>query len=107
MIVRFFEKFDDHCLTYFFLIGFCLGLFGPEEGSAISCGAVMALIGGLAWYSLKAVLITGSTVKNWERDHPGEPMFRAGGLTEYDQDYAEAVGKAAAEAIRRQNNDGK
>ncbi|OHB59765.1 MAG: hypothetical protein A2Y12_03535 [Planctomycetes bacterium GWF2_42_9] len=107
MIVRFFEGFDRHCLVYFFLIGFALGLNGPEEGSAFYCGAVMTFVGGLAWYTLKAIFITGSTVRNWDKTNPGEPMFRAGGLTEYDQDYAEAVGKAAAEAISRQNNDGK
>jgi len=107
MIVRYFEAFDDHCISYFFLIGFCLGIFGQGDGSAISCGAVMATVGGLAWYSAKALLITGTTIANWDRDHPGEPMFKTGGLTQYDQDYAEAIGKAAAEAIRRQNNDGK
>lgn len=107
MIVSLFEKFDDHCIVYFFLIGFALGLNNPEEGSAFFCGLVMATVGGLAWYACKAVFITAGTVRNWDRDHPGEPMFKAGGLTQYDQDYAEAVGKAAADAIRRQNHESK
>ena len=107
MIIKFFEAFDDHCLAYLFLVGFTLGIFSPVEGSAFFSGLILTTIGGLAWYSCKAVIITAGTIKNWDRDHPGEPMWSDRGLTDYDRNYAEAVGKAAAEAIRRQSHDGK
>lgn len=101
MIVRFIEAFDDHCLIYFFLIGFALGLNGPEEGSAFYCGGAMTTVGGLAWYSAKALLITGSTIANWDKTNPGEPMFRVGGLTEYDKEKCRQTGQAVVDAIKK------
>lgn len=104
------KRFLEYPLSHFFILGLGLGIFGknPNNENPLFIAMVVTTVLGLGWYTLKAIFITGSTVANWDRDHPGEPMFRAGGLTQYDQDYAEAVGKAAADAIRksRQNDDG-
>lgn len=101
MIVRFFEKFDDHCIIYFALIGAVLGIWRGRTGEDIMVLAIYAAtIGGLCWYTAKAVLITAGTVKR--SIETGEPLIKAGGLTEYDTEFARQVGEAA-EAARRRN----
>lgn len=104
MIVRFFEKFDDHCILYFFLIGLGLAIFGknPNHDDPLAMGLLTAAGGGMVWYSIKALLITGNTIATWKQTHPGEPMFHAGGLTEYDSELARRIGEAS-EAARRRN----
>lgn len=103
MIVRFFMKFDDHCLVYFLLIGLGLAIFGknPNNENPLVTGLLMATVCGMAWYAVKAILITGNTIATWKQTHPGEPIFKAGGLTEYDREFARQVGEAAEGARRR------
>jgi len=104
------KRFVEYPLSHFFILGLGLGVFGknPNNENPLFIAMVVTTVLGLGWYTLKAVFITSCTVKNWDRDHPGEPMFRAGGLTEYDQEQCRQTGRAVAEAIRqsRQNDDG-
>jgi len=100
MIVKMFSAYDDHCIIYSGFIGIILNLaFGPNV-DPVSAFFIFAFLGGLFWYAGKAVLITGGTVKRCIET--GEPMIKAGGLTEYDTEFAKQIGEAA-EAARRRN----
>ncbi len=105
MIARAIEAFDDHCILYLAAAGAFLDVFvAPPHDIAASLLSTMftvSFLGTLAWYAIKAVCITSGTVANWERDHPGEPRFKAGGLTEYDEEKCRQTGSAVAEAIKK------
>lgn len=111
MITNAIKRFVEYPLSHFFILGLGLGIFGknPDSENPLIIALMVMTVLGLGWYTLKAIFIAGSTVKNWDRDHPGEPMFRAGGLTEYDAEKCRQTGAAVAEAIRksRQNDDGR
>lgn len=101
MIKRALTKFAEKPISYFFLIGCVVCLFGPHPDQFLLMGIYIAALGGAGWYFLKAIFIAGSTVKNWDVEHPGEPMFKPGGLTAYDAELARQVGEAAGRANRR------
>ncbi len=105
MIARFIEEFDKHCILYLAAMGAFLDVFiAPPHNIAASLLSTMftvAFLGTLVWYAIKAVCITSSTVANWERDHPGEPRLKSGGLTEYDEEKCRQTGQAVAEAIKK------
>jgi hypothetical protein len=105
MLVRFFTKFDDHCIIYSALIGVSLNMMYGPTFEPLASAALFALIGGVVWYTLKAIFITGGTVVNWSRDHPGEPMIHAGGTSEYDTAFADKIGAAVAKGMRSTIND--
>ena len=96
-----FEKFDDHAIIYLLGLAILISMFSkPLHGDYFSFAFGLWIILCLAYYTLKAIFITSSTVINWERDNPGVPFFRAGGVTEYDQGFADAIGKAVGEEMR-------
>jgi|ERR1039457_3355765 hypothetical protein len=100
------EKFDDHAIIYLFGIAIMISLFvKPPHGDNITFALVVWIVFCLVYYTLKAIFITSCTIINWDRDNPGKPMISAGGLTEYDQGFAETIGKAAAEASRSSGSD--
>lgn len=95
MMTRFFKRWAEYPITHFFLTGIILGIFGKHPESFIECGFYVAALGGFVWYVIKAFLVTGNTIAGWKDTHPGEPMIHAGGLTEYDREFAKQVGRAA------------
>lgn len=97
MFAKFLEAFDKHCIIYSALVGVALMPFTVQGQNPLVLPAVTAFLGTVVWYGLKALFITGSTVKNWDKTNPGEPMFSAGGLTEYDSAFAQRIGKSAGE----------
>jgi len=100
-MAKFFSRFAEYPITHFFVIGFVLGILGKNPDKSFEIAGVSALLGGLFWYTAKAFLVTGHTVKNWDKLYPGEPMFKSGGLTEYDREFARQVGESAEKARRR------
>lgn len=105
------KRFIEYPLSHFFILGLGLGIFGknPDGENPLIIAMMVTTVLGLGWYTIKAVFITAGTIKNWDKTNPGEPMFRAGGLTEYDQEKCRQTGQAVAEAIRqsRQTDDSK
>ena len=68
---------------------------------ALGAAAAYGVLTLFFWYPAKAVLITLNTILTWKSRYPGEPMFRAGGLTEYDQERCRRTGEAMADALRK------
>ena len=97
------KRFVEYPLSHCFILGLGLGIFGknPNNESPLIIAMMVTTVLGLAWYACKAVFITAGTVKNWDKTNPGEPMFKVGGLTEYDQEQCRQTGQAVADAIRK------
>ena len=97
------EDFDKHAILYLFGIAVLICPFFTNAKEPLVAGLGVGIIFCVIYYVLKAAMITTSTVVNWETDHPGEPMFKSSGLTAYDREFAETVGRAAGEAKRGTN----
>jgi hypothetical protein len=99
------SRFDDHAIRNLSFISLILALIdlilrgGNVDVSELFLCFWFVLCMG--YYVIKSILITADTIIHWEERHPGEPMFKAGGLTEYDRTYAETIGKSVAEEMKQ------
>lgn len=105
MFVKMIEKIDDHVIIYSALAGvvwlpFATILPGTEPLMIPFC---TCFLGTFLWYSIKSVVVTSQTVIRMKA--AGEPIFQAGGLTEYDSEFARQVGEAAGKASKRDKCD--
>lgn len=98
MVTGWFVAIDRHCLVYFFLIGVVLGWLGPQHDPWAG-GFAFCLLGAFIWYPCKALLICGDTASTMIAR--GEPLIKAGGVTEYDRNKARITGEYMAEAMKR------
>lgn len=73
-------------------------LFGPKPADPVGAAFIFAFLALIIYYPLKALAVTCGTVKRMRAE--GKPLFEAGGLTEYDSEFARQVGEAAAKATR-------
>lgn len=87
------EKFGQHPFFYSAIPGSILALFFSVE-TLLALPALTSFFGGLVWYLCKNIFIVATT------KYEGPPLFEAGGLTEYDEEYARRVGEAAGRRAR-------
>lgn len=92
------EKIDEHVLLYSAGAGIVINILSPAPNDPLAAALVFGFLGGMIWYGCKAVLITGNTVVQFRRE--GRPLIEAGGLTEYDAEYARRIGEAAGRRAR-------
>jgi hypothetical protein len=99
------SQFDDHAIRNLSMISLILALIDLIfRGGNVDVSKLFPFYWFLlcmGYYVIKSILITADTIIHWDERHPGEPMFKAGGLTEYDRTYAETIGKSVAEEMKR------
>lgn len=82
------------------VVGVILNYFhGPKPADPVGSAFIFAGIVLMFWYPIKAILITSGTIVRFRKE--GKPLFEAGGLTEYDREFAKQVGEAAAKASKK------
>lgn len=99
------EAFDRHAIIYIFLICLVIMLIiapvygrpGITFGDIVGCAFLACIVVSMFYYFFKGTSITTGTYMDWKKTHPGESIWDIdSGLTSYDQNFADAIGRAAA-----------
>ena len=101
-ITAVFEWYDEHPFFYSACIGVVMNFFYGPKFEPVSAACLFGgLVGGL-WSVGKAFLITGNTISTMRAN--GEPLFKAGGLTEYDSEMTRRIAEEIVKAQRQSTN---
>jgi len=74
-------------------------VMGPSPKDPFTAALAVDVLILMIWYPVKAIAITCGTAARFHQE--GRPLFEAGGLTEYDTEFARQVGEAAGKAARK------
>jgi hypothetical protein len=93
--------FDNHAIFYISIgalfVTMCMAQDGIRLDQIAACTFGFSMLGCFGYYTLKAIFITTGTYITWKEAHPGESIWdQDGGLTSYDQNFADAIGRASA-----------
>jgi hypothetical protein len=97
--------FDNHAIFYIFafalVFSLCFAVPGADFLGLVLCLGTVVCMG---YYTIKGLAITCKTASNWKRDNPGKSIFDLdGGLTSYDQNFADAIGRAVGQSCQGSN----
>ncbi len=94
-----FVWYDKHPFFYSALIGVVGNICFGDHIDPVKAAGIFAALGGGLWYVCKAFLISGQTAARMKAN--GEPLFKAGGLTEYDSEMASCIAREIVKEQRR------
>ena len=99
------SAFDAHAIIYIFFI--CLvgcavfGHKGITVGDIIGCAFCFCIFGSMIYYTIKGFIITCGTYTTFKQQNPGKSIWDLDeGVTSYDQNMANAIGRACAQHQR-------